>query len=153
MKTPARRSRTWPVRALSNWTSAEAMDELAAIAKDSTNRKHKLLALRGYVRLVGLSDARPDQKLAMCDKAMKLTDRDDERKLVLGALGGIATRQALDRAVSYLDQPGLNNEAASAAIAVAWRLLRADPASVARAMTKVAAAAKNPGVKKRAEIS
>jgi len=151
MKDPSQEIQDVAARALSNWTTAEAMDELAAIAKDSSNQKHKVLALRGYVRQIGLSDARPDQKLGMCDKAMRLADRDDERKLVLGALGGISTPQALDRALSYLDQPGLNSEAASAAIAVAWRLLRADPAAVARAMTKVAAAAKNPGVKKRAE--
>lgn len=139
------------VRALSNWTSAEAMQAVAALARESSNGKHKILALRGYIRLIGLSDLAPGAKLALAREAMKLAERDDERKLVLGALGGIGGLEALDWALSFLDEPNMKNEAGSTVVAVGGRLWRSDPGPVRAAMLKVLATVENATVKRRAQ--
>jgi HEAT repeat protein len=139
------------VRALSNWTTAEAADQLAHIARGSSNRKHKILALRGYIRLIGLPEVEPQEKLRRSDLAMEMADRDDERRLVLGALGNVGTQQALDRVLSYLDQPTLKNEAAAAALANSYKLVRSNPAVVAQAMKRVIASVDNKNIQRRAQ--
>jgi HEAT repeat protein len=139
------------VRALSNWTTAEAAEALAQIAKGPSNRKHQILALRGYIRLIGLPEVAPEEKLRRAGRAMELAERDDERRLALGALGNVGTKPALDRVLSYLDHPTLKNEAAAAAIANGYRLLRSSPVVVAQAMPRVIAAVENKNVKKRAQ--
>ncbi len=139
------------VRALSNWTTAEAADQLAQIARGSANRKHKILALRGYIRLIGLPEVEPQEKLHRCGLAMELAQRDDEQRLVLGALGGVGTAPAMERVLSYLDQPNLKNEAAAAAIANGYKLVRSQPAVVAQAMQRVLKSVDNKNVQRRAQ--
>jgi HEAT repeat protein len=139
------------VRALSNWTTAEVAEPLARIARDSAHRKHKILALRGYIRLIGLPEVAPAERLRRCGLAMEMAERDDERRLVLGALGSLGTRPALDRVLTYLDQPSLKNEAAAAAIANGYKLVRSQPAVVAQAMQRVLKSVENKNVQRRAQ--
>jgi hypothetical protein len=137
------------VRALCNWPNIEAAGDMLEIAKTSSNAKHKIFALRGYTRLIGQSELPADKKLAMCKDAMALAARDDERKLVLGALGGVPTVKALEMVMPYLDNPKTKNEAGSAAVSIAEKL-KGQSTKVADAMKKVLATVDSPGVKRRA---
>jgi HEAT repeat protein len=139
------------VRALSNWATAEAAEPLAGIARESSDRKHKILALRGYIRLIGLAEESPQEKLRRANLAFAMSERDDERRLALGAMGNIGSHEALDRLLVFLDRPAVKNEAAAAAIANGYKLVRTNPAAVAQAMRRVAGAVDNPGLKRRAQ--
>jgi HEAT repeat protein len=139
------------MRALADWQDLAAAPELLNQAKTSDNRKYKILALRGYIRLIGQRSLPADQKLAMCREAMPLAERSEEKRLVLGALGGVPTPEGLAMVSPSLDDPTLKNEASAAAVAIGEKIAGARPAEVAEAMKKVLAVTENPDLKKRAE--
>lgn len=136
------------LRVLADWQEVAAAPELLALAKAAEGPKQKILALRGYLRLVGHRDLGPEKKLEMCRQAMPLADRAEEKRLVLGALRGVPTAEALALVVPCLDDPALKNEAAAAAVAIGERL--SGNAAVLEAMKKVPAATENPDVRARA---
>jgi len=138
------------VRVLAEWADPAAAPDLLAIAKTSQDRKQQILALRGYIRLIGVGDLPADQKLAMCKEAIALADRDEEKKLVLGALGGVPSAEALAMAVPYLDG-AMKDEAAVAAVAIGEKIVDGNKPAVAEARKKVLQATQNADVKKRAE--
>ena len=139
------------LRVLGNWPDVAAAPDLLTTAKTSDDRKHKILALRGYIRLIGQRDLPIDKKLAMCRDAMPLANGPDEKKLLLGALGGVASLDALAMVTPMLDDPLLKNEASAAAVSIGQRLAASQPAEVAKAMKKVLAVAGSRDLRVRAE--
>ena len=83
-----------------------------------------MICLRGYLRLAGLPDLPVDQRLAMCREAAALAPNDEGKKLLLAALGTITSVEAVDLALPYLDEPGTREEASSAVVEMAARLLK-----------------------------
>jgi HEAT repeat protein len=112
------------IRALGGWSTADAAPDLIELAKGTDNATDKMICLRGYLRLAGQADLPVDKRLAMCRQAATLTQKDDEKKLLLAALGGIASIEALDLITPCLDEPGTKVEAATAAVDVAEKLLK-----------------------------
>jgi HEAT repeat protein len=125
------------IRALCDWTSADASGDMLEIAKTSANATYKTLGLRGYIRLIGDKAIADDKKLAMCKEAMALAQRNEEKRLVLGALGGMGSAEALALAIAHLENAGTKDEACAAAVAIGQRLVQSNPAAVAEAMKKV----------------
>lgn len=139
------------VRILADWPELAAQEHLQALAQSAQDNKHKILALRGYLRLAGLPGVSPEQKLAMASKALALAQRDEERKLALGVLAAAPSPQALALALPMLDRPAIKEEACTAAVAIAAKILNSHPAPVAEAMRKVLLATANPELKKQAQ--
>jgi HEAT repeat protein len=108
------------VRLLSNWGTLDAAPHLAKLAegKDETRQ---VLGLRGYVRLARVEPS-IEKRAVMLAKAMKLTKRPDEKKLVLGAWGTVPTEGSLKALRPHLKNESVRNEAAQAIIAVAAEL-------------------------------
>jgi HEAT repeat protein len=107
------------VRALAAWPDAEAVSPLLAAIEMTDNVTHRVLALRGVVRLLGASDMSPAEAAGIYARALRATDRPDEKKLVIGGLGAIRTLDALRLVVEYLDDADLKTEAAMAAARIA----------------------------------
>jgi hypothetical protein len=137
------------IRALCEWTTPEPAIDL--LAKTSDDKKHKILALRGYLRMIGLGDPPADKKLAMCKEALALADRDEEKKLVLGALGGVASLEALNAALPFLDNAAMKDEAAAAVVGIAEKILDQRKAEAVAALEKALQATKNRDVTRRAQ--
>lgn len=125
------------VRELCKWTSLEVAPDLLDLAKNATKPNHKVLALNGYVRLSRERSLSADKRLGMCQEAMALAQRDEEKRVVLGALGSIQNVQALNLVLPYLDQPGVRDEAAAAVLSISEKLVQRQPAAVAKAAQKV----------------
>lgn len=106
------------VRALTTWSGAAAAPDLLAIAKDSSNRTHKVLALRGYVRIVGESNEPAAAKLGKLKQAMDLADGDSEKKMVLSAVGNVTHEDALAFLEPYVEDKKLGAEAKAARKAI-----------------------------------
>ncbi len=86
-------------RALTAWPTVTARDDVLKLARDSKDETHRLLAIGGLVRLVGLEAyRRPEAAVADLKQASGLAWRPEERKLVLGALAAFPCRDALDLA-------------------------------------------------------
>jgi HEAT repeat protein len=103
------------IRSLGQWPNPAPIDQLYTIASTSTNPIHRILALRGYVRLTPLTQ----DPTTGYTKALKLTRRPDEIKLVLGGLHHAGTLKALEIAESYMANPDLKADAYLAATKVA----------------------------------
>ncbi len=108
------------VRVLSDWSDAEVLEDLLRIVKGSDSEIHRVLALRGYVRLVRLaSDREPGDTLDLLTSAMTLAQQVETKKQVLAALGDVMHPDALSNALSHLGDDELKAEAGAAALEVA----------------------------------
>lgn len=111
------------VRALSSWPNAGAREDCLELAQGSTTLNHKVLALRGYVRIIGLDKFQAPQTAVRALKtALGLATRPDEQKLVLGALQDFPCPEALALAQSLLATEGVQAEAQAAVDAIKKKL-------------------------------
>lgn len=131
------------IRSLSQWPTAEPSAMLYEIAKTSNNEIHKVLALRGYVRLAELTD----DPIKVYRNSMKLATRTDLIRTVLSGLGNADTLEALEMAKGYMDKPGFKNEAAMAAVNISSRYCWADYSGTKALMEKIKADTKSNSVR------
>jgi HEAT repeat protein len=122
------------VRALAKWTTADVLDDLLDVAQHSENKTHRVLALEGYVRLLGLpSDREPQASAALYQAALSLAERPEEKKQILSGVSNVPHLDALRLAQQCLANEALRNEAESAVLSVArlvgpWHLDEAQAA-------------------------
>jgi len=135
------------VRALADWPDATPAEELLTLVRTSANQTHKVLALRGYVRMAGLSK----NPTAMYVRAMELTERAQDKKLVLGGLGTASSAEALKLVEQYLKDKQLRAEAATAVVQIAYRLRQSDAARAKAAVKNVLAVVKEPAIRQKAQ--
>jgi len=144
--------RATAVRLLGEWKTADAAPDLLQLAKTSADPADRLLCLRSYLRLAGNKDVPADQRLFICRKAAALVQRDEEKKLLLGMLGGLESPAALPVATQFLDDAATKEEAAIAILSVAEKLAPGPDAAQALApLQKAATSTANPDLAKRAE--
>jgi HEAT repeat protein len=140
------------LRALSDWPTAEPMPDLLKVAQTSTNQVHKVLALRGFVRLLGLESNRPaEQTIDLYKKAMDLAGDATEKRRVLAGLVGTKSLAALNMAAGYLDDVALHLEAESAAVRIAPAVVAANPQRVKEVLQKVIQGTKNDTIREQAQ--
>jgi hypothetical protein len=112
------------IRVLGGWNTPDAAADLLDMARTATSPTDKMICLRGYLALSGHADLPTDQRLAMCRQATTLVQKDEEKKLLLAALGSIASVEALDLITPYLDDAATKEEASTAAVAISDKLLQ-----------------------------
>ena len=133
------------IRTLADWPNPEPTDELYEIASTSSNSTHRVLALRGYVRMATLSD----ESSPIYVKAMKLVRNDNETKMVLGGLGSADTLMALELAEKYMAREELKAEAAQAAVQVAGKYCWQDPTRARATLDRVVAEVQDDQIRKQ----
>ena len=143
---------TAATRALSNWPNAEPAADLLKIAKTSDNKIRRVLALRGYVRLIGLdSDRSAEETIKMYRRAMDLAVNADEKKMVLSALANTKGIESLEMAAAYLDDKALQQEAAAAVVKIAESTLQSNPDKTKAVLEKVFKTTKSNSLRERAQ--
>ncbi len=135
------------VRTLADWPNIAAADDLLVIAGQSGNQAHKVLALRGYVRLAGLSN----NPTSMYVRAMNAAERAEDKKLVLAGLATADSVEALDIVQGYIDNPQLKAEAALATVQIAERLKGSHPDRAKAAMRKVVSSVESSATRDKAQ--
>jgi HEAT repeat protein len=104
------------VRALADWPTTTARDDVLAVAQSSKVLNHRVLAIRAYVRMIGLEPYRaPEGATADLLKVLALSPRPEEKKLVLGTLGRFPCGASLKAAESLAGDPSVAAEAKLAA--------------------------------------
>jgi len=122
----------------------EPLADLEKLAEGSKSQLHKILALRGFVRLLGLDSKRPGKEtIGMYKKAMSLAPNAMEKRRVLSGLSGTASIDALDMAGGYLADKELLMEAEVAVVKIAGSILKEHPEQSAAMLKKVIANTKN----------
>jgi len=120
--------RTAAIRALCGWPNAEAAADLKEVASSSSDEIQKAMALRGFIRLIGLESDRPaDETAEMYKQAMELAVKVEEKKLVLSGLANVKSFAAMYIASGYLKDDALQQEAGAAMIKIAESACLIDP--------------------------
>ena len=87
----------------------------------------------------------------MCKEADALVRRGEEKKLLLGVLGTVPTKEALSMALAHMDNPATKDEASFAAVAICEKIIKEEPEEVLDAVQKVMRATDNKEVTGRAK--
>jgi HEAT repeat protein len=104
------------VRALASWPTDEPISDLKTMAQEADSDTHRILALRGYVRMLAFDGDRPEKETAkIYRQALLLAERAEEKKLILAGLANVVHVDALRIVEPYLREAGLKSEAAAAA--------------------------------------
>jgi len=103
------------VRSLSEFPDALPTQTLFDLAHNAEGPVHRILALRGYIRMIGLTQAATGELVKMCQTAMALADRVPEKRLVLAAAARIPDAAAREFVANYTDDPQVRAEAEAAA--------------------------------------
>ncbi|MBP7706402.1 MAG: HEAT repeat domain-containing protein [Candidatus Aminicenantes bacterium] len=104
------------VRALADWPTPAARDDVFDVARTALVLNHRVLAMRAYIRMIGLEPYRsPEGAAADLLRVLALSPRPEEKKLVLGLLGRFPCVTSLKAAESLLADPTVAAEAKLAA--------------------------------------
>ncbi len=137
------------VRALAAWPDASAAPELLKIAQASEVATHRVLALRGYLRLAGeIKDA--PARLKMVEQIRPIATTKAAKLMLLAALAEAPDPGALHVAASFVDDPDARAEAAMAVLTIGRALARTEPAAVRGAMKKLMDTTKDKAVAEQA---
>jgi HEAT repeat protein len=109
-------------RALGGWMTVDAAPVLYDIAKMPSSYKYQSRALRGYIRLARQFTMPDDERVVMCENALRAARRNDDRKLVLEVLQRHPSAEALKLAVKSYEFPGLEDDARSASLVIVRKL-------------------------------
>jgi HEAT repeat protein len=144
------------IRALSGWSTADAAPDLLELAKTAGNPTDKMICLRGYLALAGHGDLSTEQRLKMCRQAAPLVQKDDEKKLLLAALGSIVSTKALDLIKPYLEDAATKEEASTGTVNISDKLLHGNQSAkvapkLVEPLGKVVQVTANPDLAKRAK--
>ena len=132
------RIRDAAVRALGTWPDATGWNALQAVFQQPENDTQRALALRALVRLAGDLNAKPDPELIKRYRQLLAGARDDdERKLILGILAGVAHPEALDLALSLLSQAGVRAETELAVKKIAASIKAQHPQAAQAALERL----------------
>ena len=141
------------VRVLSEWTSTDASSVLLELAKNSREPVEKLLTLRGYIGIALQKNVAAQDKLTICRQAAPIISREEEKRMLLGAIRSVASAESLDLIISYLDDPSVKAEAVVVVMAIAEKRPKNLYTGVAKAALEkvVKVAVDDPAIRKRAE--
>lgn len=102
------------VLALARWPDLRAAGELLRVAETTPDLRNRLLALHGYVQLVGRSALPNRKKLELLGTALEQAKDDSGRRPVLAGLSGIREPESFRLLSEHLDSPALRDTAAAA---------------------------------------
>ncbi len=140
------------IRALAGWPTAEPAAELLKIVQAGNNKLHRALALRGFIRLIGLGSGRPaEETIGMYRQAMELGTSASEKKMVLSGLANVKALAALQMAAAYLERKSLQQEAEVAVVKIATAIAGGYPAESKAALQKVSRISKNDFLREQAQ--
>jgi hypothetical protein len=118
-----------------------------------------VVALRGYLRIVGSDDRAPaSERISRIRAAMAAAERPEEKRQALSVLRDVRTTEAVEMAASALDDPQVSAEAADAILYLAARqrknnrnLPAVTGSAVQAALDKVIRTVSDENVKQQAE--
>ena len=140
------------IHAMTEWPDATAAADLLAIAKTAASQPHRVLAIRGYIRVSSIRSDRPDELRARSrSPACKPPSGPRRRGRAPGGLAEVRHLLALQAVVPCIDDAALREEACYAAVRIGRDIWNDQPQAVQAAMQKVLQVSKNDGLKLEAK--
>ena len=138
------------VRVLADWPDARATDTLLEVFQTTDNKTHRVVAMRGCTRLLGLGGYSAQKTLRVCGELMDGTRRPEERKLVLACLANAADPAALKLVEPYLTDNEVKAEAELAMLGIARAIIGSARDEARAAANKLLEKSANDTVRKEA---
>ena len=154
LKDPDSRVREAAVSALSDTRDPEMLTDLIRLAGESEEKKFRLMAVGGFVRLITQEekvDLPVDEKLRSFKTVLDAPLDAAERRMILSGLGAIADERAMTMALPFLDDAAVRPEAARAVIQIAGAISGARPEAAGAALRRVLEVSADPGAQKSAQ--
>lgn len=125
--------------------------DLLGLATTAARPVHKVLALRGYWRVVQqTATVLGPQRVAMCERGMAAAARVEEKRLGLSVLSGVAHMDAMELARKLAADATIRAEAESAEAQIASALAKMHPAAARAALERLTAGASTDAVRSQA---
>ncbi len=138
------------VRTLADWPDASAARTLLEVFQTTSNPTHRVVALRGCVRQLGLGTLRSADMLDICGELMKGSDKPQEKKMVLAALAKSGEPGAIEIVEPLLADNNVRAEAELAMLGVIRNMTGPTPDEAKAAAQILRNKSKNETVKKEA---
>lgn len=135
---------------LGKWVTIDVAPPLLDLAKNLENRKYKIRALRGYIRVARQLNMTPEKRLEVCRNTLANAERNDEKKLVFEVLRRYPTPQAVSYTIELLGDKQLNVPAAATIVSWAERGTPIEDDLLLHALQQVVATTSNNNLKQRA---
>ena len=140
------------VRAITAWPNTEAMSTILAIFKNTDNKSYRVLALRGYIRLVRRDkQTAAEKKAEILGEIMGLVNTAAERITVLSGLATIGHPSAMAITSKYISDPDVKDEAMQAAIQIGQSIAAARPEQVKHTAQQIVKATSSDTVRDQAQ--
>ncbi|MDQ2730436.1 MAG: HEAT repeat domain-containing protein [Armatimonadota bacterium] len=144
---------TAALRQMAEWPDASPLADLKAAAKAEPDKTNRILALRGYIRMIGLPGQTADSQVQAYQDAMALAERPDEKRMALAGLAGVSQVNSLQAVEPYLDNADLKNEAYQAYEKIGEGLAGHDRPAARTALQRVADNSGNADLSQKAKAA
>jgi len=138
------------VRTLSNWPDSTPASTLLEVFQTTSNRTHRIVALRGCVRQLGMGALTSADMLNICSELMKGANRPEEKKLILACLAKSADPGATKIVEPSLADNTVKAEADLAMLGIISNMMGPKPNEAKMAAQTLRNKSKNETIKKEA---
>jgi hypothetical protein len=138
------------LRALADWPDPRPLPTLLELFRTTSNPTHRVLALRGCVRLLGLGEKPAAETLKVYADLAARAKRPEDRKLVLSGLAKVADPAAFGAIEPFLADAATRNEAELALVSVARAVMGVAPSEATAIAKRLATESKNKAVRGQA---
>ena len=138
------------VRSLADWPNPTAARTLLEVFQTTSNRTHRIVALRGCVRQLGMGALPSPDMLNICSQLMNGTDRPEEQKLILACLAKSGDPGATKIVVPLLGDNKVKAEAELAMLGIIRNMMGPMPDEAKAAAQTLRNKSKNKSIKKEA---
>jgi HEAT repeat protein len=144
--------RTAAIRALAMWPTGEPAEDLYAVAKGSDNELQRVLAIRGFVELLGKPGGRgAKETVRLYREAMKLAPNQAEKTRVLSGLANAGSIDALNMAVECMADSSLGESAEAAVVKIAGAVYGGYPQQTKEILRRILEGTKNESLREQAQ--
>ena len=134
-------------RAMTEWPGTEFISLMKELAQNGKDEKTKILAMRGYLKMIQENGS--DAKLAL--EAFDMAERKEEKRMVIGAMGDFASKAVFEFLNKMIDGSEYKAEAEISAANMAKKLATRCPEYVKANIDKFVAKLSSDSVKKIAK--
>ncbi len=135
---------------LGDWPDTEAAPVLLDVVKKDGDSKFQIRALRGYIRIVRQMDTSHQHRYKMTLDALAVAKRDEEKLLLIDALGRIPLPEALAKLTEMIDTPQFTEPVCVALVNAARPIVTQHRDAVVKAMQLVTEKSKNADLQRAA---